>query len=194
MGVIIDIVSSFIVRAAIITIILNMMITLHDALHKNTQRAVLSENIASSFSVIRHDVKLAGYKAPDKKIDRAFSSEIRFYVDIDNDGTVERVRYYTQTVSGSNPTRYIIKRDVRNSSGITTTMEIARNVVSFSFVFYNDIGSQIGYGSDVPGIKSIAIRVVMEASSSTIGMYSPSADAQLLQTVWKEHIFPKNLQ
>lgn len=193
MGVIIDIVSSFVVRAIIITIILNMMITLHDALHRNTQRAVLAETIASSCSVISNDVKLAGYGNPKyTTFDIATSTQMRFRADLNNDGVTDIVTYRRSDMTGSNPPRYYIKRDVTTASG-TTTLEIARNVVSFSITYYNNIGIPIS-GTPLTNVKSVLIKVTMESNVSTIGAYNTTSDNQLLQSSWREHIFPRNLQ
>ncbi|MFA6541008.1 MAG: hypothetical protein WCT99_05335 [Bacteroidota bacterium] len=195
MGVIIDIVSSFVVRAIIITIILNMMITLHDALHRNTQRAVLAETIASSCSVISNDVNLAGYGNPKyQTFDIGLQTQMRFRADLDNNGVTDIVTYRRSDMTGTSPRRYYIKRDVTSASG-TTTLEIARNVVSFSIIYYSSNGAAFSYTpGSIIGVKSLVIKVTMESNTSTIGAYNTTSDNQLLQSSWQEHIFPKNLQ
>jgi hypothetical protein len=181
MGVIFDILGSFIIRAAIITIVLNLMITLHETLYSNTERIYLNEVMRAPSETMTYDLKLAGYNAS-KSIWQARQNEIIFYADLDNNGSQETVRYYV-----SNGILY------RTLNGISP-LELARNVTSFTLQYFNVNGTLLSYDQNKTDVKSIKVELIIQSTKTVISAVTEGTHAATpLSVKWEIQIFPLNL-
>lgn len=180
MGVIFDILGSFIVRAAIIIIVLNLMLTLHETLYSNTERIYLNEVIKAPSETMSYDLKLAGYNAS-KVIWEAREDEIVFYADLDNDGTQETVYYYVDNG--------ILYRTLNGG----TPFELARSVTKFTFKYFNVTGQQLSYANNRTDVKSIQVELIIQSTTTVTSLISGSSDAIPKTAKWEIQIFPLNL-
>lgn len=180
MGVVFDILGSFIVRAAIISIVLNLMITLHETLYSNTDRIYLNEVIKAPSETMSYDLKLAGYNAS-KSIWEARENEIVFYADLDNNGTQETVRYY---VSGG-----ILYRTLNGGS----PLELARNVTTFTFKYFNVFGQLLSYANNRTDVKSIQVTLIIQSTNTMTTIISGTSESVPRTAKWEIQIFPLNL-
>lgn len=180
MGVIFDILGSFVVRAAIVVTILNLMITLNEALYKKTDQAYLNEVISAPAQILTEDLKLAGYGAS-TTFPIANANEVSFYADTDNNGSAETIRYYVDS--------QILYRTIDGG----TPFEVARQVVSFTFVYFNVTGAQISYGLNRTTVKSIYVQITLQSQNLFKNMYSGTSDTTKQSAIWQSHIFPVNL-
>ncbi|MDD8019528.1 MAG: hypothetical protein PHP42_14235 [Bacteroidota bacterium] len=180
------------VRAAIVGIILTMMINLHDALYRNTERAALEQNINGPAQVISADLKLAGYgKSTSKIFDVADTSKMIFHADTDNDSTAETIEYYTgPPFTGTN--HRVLYRIINNG----TPFEIARDVIRFRLRYYDVNGNKFNIPpalSSVSGIKSIYVLLIIESANPMKSLNVGSSESQPLHVTWERHFFPQNL-
>ncbi|MHB1049925.1 MAG: hypothetical protein ACYC09_07595 [Bacteroidota bacterium] len=181
MGVIFDILGSFIIRAAIISIVLNLMFTLHETLYSNTERIYLNEVMKAPAETMSYDLKLAGYNAS-KAIWEARESEIIFYADLDNNGTQETVRYYV-----SNGILY------RTLNGVSP-LELARNVTSFTLKYFNVYGVLLSYSNNRTDVKSIQVELIIQSTKTMTSVITENTHAATPHSVkWEIQIFPLNL-
>jgi hypothetical protein len=189
MAVILDILGSFIIRAAIVIVILNLMINLHQELSKNTDRISLNESINGASQVIDSDIKLAGFRAA-KDFAIAQSNEISFsYGDTAlSNLSIYTIRYYINPTAPAKAHK-ILYRTVNGAS----QLEIARDVVTFNIAYYKVDGTVVSYGINVSGIKSIYVTLVMESSMTERTYQGPLGDTLALQAKWERHFFPENL-
>ena len=189
MGVILDIIGSFVVRAAIVVVILNLMINLHESLSKSTDRITLNESINNAGQVIDADIKLAGFRAT-KDFAIAQNNNISFsYGDTAILNTsIYTIRYY---ISPTTPAaaHKILYRTINGAA----QLEIARDILSFSIVYYKVDGTLATYGTNVTGIKSIYITLVMESKMTERTYQGPAGDTLALTVKWERHFFPENL-
>ncbi|MFA6467352.1 MAG: hypothetical protein WCW35_00510 [Bacteroidota bacterium] len=174
-----------IVRAAIIAIILNLMVGMHEALYKNTERIFLSETISAPAQVIAADLKLAGYNSTNKQFPVAQINEMSFYADIDTNGTVDVIRFY------QNITTSRLKKLYRSING-GSVLEIARNVTTFKVLYFTNTGSTTS-GTPCSNIKSVYIKMVIESRNRERIQNSGTSDNTVRSVKWEEHIFPENL-
>lgn len=180
MGVVFDILGSFVVRAAIVAVMLNLMLSLHEQLQKKNEQVYMSEMLAAPSMTIVSDLRLAGYNSS-TIFPMASTSEMQFYADLDNNGVSELVRYYVN--SG------ILYRTIDGG----TAFELARSVTLFRLRYYNSTGTALS-GINVAGIRSIDVRLRLQSVSYGVTTrYSGSSDSTLYTAEWREHIFPKNL-
>jgi len=207
MAVILDILGSFIVRAAIVVIILNLMITLHQELSKSTDRAALNtfmfgysdttgffekkvnRYFAGASQVIAADIKLAGFRAS-KDFAIAHSNEISFsYGDsAASNASIYTIRYYISPTAPANAHK-ILYRTVNGAA----PLEIARDILTFNITYYNVNGTLVPYGAPVTGIKSIYMTLVMESNITEKTYQGPLGDTLALKAKWERHFFPENL-
>lgn len=188
MGVIFDILGSMVVRAAIISIILNLMINLHEALYKNTERMYLSETTEAVSKTISADLKLAGYRCSTATLKRfpvARSNEMSFRADYDDDGDVDVIRYYLSS-SGTYRTLY---RSVNGGSVI----EVATNVTTFYVRYYEIDGTAASSGTNIPNIKSVYVRIIMESRNTESSASNGTSESAARVIKWDERFFPENL-
>ncbi len=201
MAVILDILGSFVIRAAIVVVILNLMINLHQELSKNTERIYLNTSLYGSgdttlakykflggvSQVIASDIKLAGFGAS-KIFATAQSNDVSFYADTGNAGTSQTIRYYISPTSPATAHK-ILYRTV--DAG--TPLEVARDVITFNLLYYKVDGTLASYGINVSGIKSIYITLVMESNMTEQTYQGALNDTLALQAKWERLFFPENL-
>ncbi len=180
MGVIFDILGSFIVRAAIIIIVLHLMLTLHETLYSNTDRIYLNEVMKAPSETMSYDLKLAGYNAL-KTFSIAQKNLMLFYADIDNDGSQESIRY---SIFGG-----ILYRRVN----FLPAMEIARNVKELEFKYFDISGNLLAYTNPRNDVKSIKVTLVLQSTNTVTSAISGTSDAIPKTAKWEIQIFPLNL-
>lgn len=180
MGIIFDIIGSSIVRAAIVATILNLMVSLNEALFKKTDQAFLNEVIIAPSQTITNDLKLAGYSAS-KIFTIARREEMAFFADVDNNNIADLVRYYV-----SNGILY-------RSLNSERPFELARDVTNFTIVYFNVSGGQISYGLNRTNVKSIYVQLTIQSTQRYPSLFSGSSDSVYQSTTWNSHIFPLNL-
>jgi len=195
MGTIIDILGSMIVRASIVMVILNLMINLHEALYKSTERVYLSETINAPMQTISADLNLAGYGSTNKNFLIARTNQFSFRTDIDDDGDVDSVRYYLDPGTG---TFKVLKRAVNITSGASNTrtiMDVAYNVISFSILYYTVNGTAPSGTTNVAGIKSVNIKLVIQNQNNMTYKDTGTSDTLTVtrQRTWQQLYFPENL-
>lgn len=180
MGVIFDLIGSFVVRAAIVMVLLNLMLSLNQALYKNNERVYLSEVIAGPAEVITNDFRLAGYNAL-TRFPIARVNNVSFYADTGMDGSSETIRYYL-----SSQTLY---RTINGGAPFI----VANSVSNFRLRYYNIYGQQLSYGTNINGIKSINIELTIWSPRLHTTIYSGSSDSTQLSATWENRVFPPNL-
>lgn len=189
MAVILDILGSFVVRAAIVVIILNLMISLHESLSKNTDRVYLNQSIENAGQIIAADIKLAGYNAT-TTFAIARRRSMQFSADTGNNGTVQTIRYYTEPSIPTAVDKAILKREVIGTT--TQTIEIARDIIDIRFTYFNVSGSVIS-GTPLVGVKSIYVSLLMVSNMTERTYQGISSDTAKLTVKWERQFFPENL-
>lgn len=184
MGVIFDILGSFIIRMAIVVIILNLMITLQEGLYKNTERLSLNELIFAPAQTMAADIKLAGYRAS-KTFVRAQRNDMSFYADTDNNGVSETIRYYIDSSISTN------KRLFRTVNGASQLL-IASNVTYYNFVYFNVTGVSVT-GNNITTVKSVYVELGLESKKSLTSYWGGKTDKVTTTNRWSQHFFPPNL-
>ncbi|OGU29175.1 MAG: hypothetical protein A2X67_15025 [Ignavibacteria bacterium GWA2_55_11] len=152
MGAILDIIGSYVFKAAMVGIILATSISLNDVMVEKGQVTNLEKNLNVAMSVLEWDLRNIGYNYITSAILVAQSNELQYYADVDNNGSIETVRYYltavSTTLAGEPVTRYELVRTV-NGVGNTTVQRI----VSLEFSYQDASGNATTVPSSVRGIK-----------------------------------------
>jgi hypothetical protein len=188
MGVMIDIIGSTIIRGAIVLVILNLNISLNNALSEKTARATVKQKTVVPAQVMTDDIRLAGYGTAVKTFAIANADEVTFTADLDNDGTAETVHYYLGAApSGS--THHVLYRSINGGTGF----ELARDVDSLVFKYYYLDGTSAGPGTDIDNIKSINVKLLIESNAQVSEGIGTNNTPQYVKAYWERTIFPQNL-
>lgn len=126
------------------------------------QQSSATDNARRGIEYALENIREASYGADGAyPIANAATSTVTFYADVDNDGTVEKIRYYL-----SNGTLY---RGVTNPAGsppsYTGQTEAATIVASYVqngtstpiFNYYDDTGAQLATPADVSKVASVSV-------------------------------------
>lgn len=184
MGVIFDILGSMVIRVAIVTIILNLMISLHEALYKNTERVYLNETINAPIQSISADIKLAGFRAS-KAFPKAQRNDLSFNADTDNNGVAEVIRYYIDSTVATNKKLY---RTVNGGS----LLLIADNITYYRFSYYSVTGATVS-GNNISTVKSIFVELTIQSKNTVTSYTGGTSESAATSTKWSQHFFPPNL-
>jgi len=191
MATMIDIIGSTIIRGAIVLIILNLNVSLNNSLSQKTVRAALKQKTVVPAQVLTDDIRLAGYNQPAtpfKTIAIAKADEIQFLADLDSDSTTDVVHYYLGAApSGS--THRVLYRQLNGG----TSFELARDVISLTFTYYNSSGGTIPPGLNKNLIKSISIKLKIESSIQATEGIGTDNTAKYETAYWERTLFPQNL-
>ncbi|MDP1678468.1 MAG: hypothetical protein Q8L88_16550 [Bacteroidota bacterium] len=197
MGIIFDILGSFIVRAAIVGILLQLMITMSDALYRYTERVALNDDIISVAHVISSDLKNVGYKTYKGFYTVTSSSsntDVRFAVDSNSTtGIIVYIRYYLSSAYSA-PYSHLksINRDSIYGSTTVNTLEVARNVSRFRFNFYDASGVSTTI-TTAGVIRSVNVNIEMDSKDKLVGVIDKASNVTAQKVSWEQQFFPENL-
>jgi len=210
MSVMLDIIGSMVIRGAIVLMTLYLSVGLQSAYTYKSTLYIVKQKTVVPAEILTDDIRLAGYGPTTSKVfDTAQSQAIQFHADINNDSIPETVYYFLgPTYTGS--IHRSLFRAVSSING-GTPFELARDVDSLCFTYYDVYGNTLS-GSNVWGIKSIKVSLVMESSGQVAdeittapagpGLYTnqPPVDntttnfpTKYVRAFWERTVFPQNL-
>jgi len=185
----IDLIGSFVVGSIVILIVANMNITINTAAAENLYSGVLQRNVTSTTDLIEHDLYKIGYRITGNKISVADSNQVKFWSDIDNDGTSDEIHYFcgdTTSLNGTtNPDDYLLMR-IQNNQKPGTSI----SVVDFKVTYFDSLAKEIDYKSLVSQssrdrIRSLRVRIKCETDGYV--------DDHFEAVEWEKTIKPKNI-
>ena len=212
MSIMLDLIGSMVVRGAIMLTFLYLTINMQSALYEKAMYAAVKQKTVVPAQVLTDDLRLAGYgPATSKVFPVAYQQSIEFYADINNDSVADLVHYYLGPVYAGTTNHYSLYREVSCYSG-GAPFELARDVDSLAFTYYNSVGAVISPALNVSGIKSIRVRLsfesngqvtdVMTSGRPSKGVYfkgksidttTSAFQTHYVKAVWERVIFPQNL-
>jgi len=183
-----DILQSYIIKGAIILIILQAMFLLQGLLNEHTEKANLEAELSTSSFTFSSDIRQAGYDSASTGIDTtaftiAETSRVEFKGNIDNTGLYETIRYYL-TVMPDSLRKFNLQRTVNGG----TAFVVGRNFRKFYLTYFDASGNTIPLPASVLNlkkIKSISIQATMENSIMFRDDY--------LRSSWQAKVFPSTL-
>jgi hypothetical protein len=184
-----DIAGSFVIGAFILLIIINVNLFTSSSAAENLYTNISQENLVASTSVIEHDLYKAGFRVSGEKIALADSTELKFYCDIDNNGTKDSIHYSlgdpSQMSSTFNPNDRILYRSWNNESPKPSSV-----VVDFKLVYHDSLGAVINYSS----LNNASFRNKIKTISAGLSIQSAEPiDGFYQGAEWQKIIIPKNL-
>jgi hypothetical protein len=169
MTIFLDILGSWIVRGSLLIVMITLTINLNNAVYVSSQSANASAYVAIVDSIIYADVNAAGY-CPACSVSTpflaAYDSAITVLGDINNGGIPDTVSYY---MIRDNVTHlYKLYRSVNNVDN-GKSMQIANNLTSLNFKYYDRNGNQVTSSLYWNNIRSVNVTVVGTVENMTNG-------------------------
>ncbi|MCX6120516.1 MAG: hypothetical protein NTX44_02715 [Ignavibacteriales bacterium] len=171
-----DIIQSYIIKGVIILIILQAMLLLQNLLYQHTEKAALEGELSTASFTFSSEMRQAGYNSSATPFTIAETSRVEIVGDIDNNGSVEQVRYYLAPMPTS--TKFFLMRTVNGGTPFTA----GKNFRKFYLTYYDSTGHTT---SDLTKIKSISVLATIENDAKFYGDY--------LRSSWQAQIFPPNV-
>ena len=197
-----DIVGSTIVGGAILLLLFRMNGSMGDLSFQNTLDVATQTNSRTIADMINHDFYKIGYHESINGIspivESADSNYIRFRSDIDNNGTVDTVQYYTSApydVHGSAVRFQNLYRGVNSSTGPGANL----GLTSFKLIYFDTLGVLINLPTPTDSasrrrIRSIKIQMLVKNPMTVDTTSTATFDTTFAATYWEKWISPKNLR
>jgi hypothetical protein len=183
MGAILDLIGSYIFKAAMIGIIFATSYSLNEVMTKKAQMTNLEKSLNVQMSVAEWDLRNIGYGySGANKFKSVTSTDLWFYGDIDNNGAMDSVRYQITTpyitIRDSLVRRYTITRRVNNGTPYNVMVKLRH----LDVVYLDALGNVT---TTPANIRAIRVKVTAE---------SPVFIQDEMQTATRQiTIFPPNL-
>lgn len=171
-----DIIQSYVIKGVIILLILRVMLLLQDLLYQHNEKASMEGELSTVSMTFSSEMRQTGYNSSVTPFTIAETSRVEILADINNDGTVEQVRYYLTAMPSS--TKFYLNRTVNGGTPLTT----GRNLRKFYLTYYDNLGQTT---SDLTKIKSISVLATMENDVKFFNDY--------LRSNWQAQIFPPTI-
>ncbi len=201
MGAMLDLIGSYVFKAAMIGIIISTSYSLNQVMVEKSQLVIAEKNLNVAISVIEWDLKNIGFglPTPTTSITKADIYGIEFTADVNNDGVTDAVRWWYQYVgyTAGIGYRYNVFRSV-NGVSYTAIRDIYYNTstaeVSWRFYYYNASGAIMthdyagGYEispTNRPNIRGV--KVFMKTKSPLV------VNNQYITAQREFSVFPANL-
>jgi hypothetical protein len=116
---------------------------------------------------------------------------IAYPADLDNNGTAETVHYYLGAAPAGS-THRVLYRAVSSING-GAPFELARDVDSLVFKFYDINGATLGPGLNISNIKSVNVKLLIESNAQVSEGIGTDSTPKYVKAYWERTIFPQNL-
>lgn len=188
MATLIDLLGSCAFGALAILLAVKLNIYLATTHQQSTFDVVAQQNCVQLGSIIENDFYKIGYgDKSGASIRTADTSSIKFYTDIDNNGTLDSVQYYTGAMgAGSgqiNPHHKLLYRKINTKN--PTAMKLG--MTNFKLTYYDSAGTKTATVSKIRAIK-VSLDVESDVKSEGAG----GQDVVYNVVHWQQFIVPKS--
>ncbi|MCB0729930.1 MAG: hypothetical protein KDC88_02755 [Ignavibacteriae bacterium] len=190
MGTLLDILQSVIIGGMIFLMLLFFNFNMHSVSEDVISNTQVQSDIVAISSILENDfIKIGYHETGDEKIQVAKLNEIKFLSDIDNNGTVDSIKYYLsdtlEVKETTNPSDKNLYRKLNNSHH-----QVVGRVIDFSITYYDSTGNLLSYSqllnsSARKKISEIGMNLNIESAIMLEEKYSASK--------WNKKIRIKNL-
>ncbi|MGD8779943.1 MAG: hypothetical protein PVH88_13395 [Ignavibacteria bacterium] len=188
----IDVLGSAVIGGMVILLTISINLQMNDLSEDIFMDSIVQGNATSSASDFKYDLYKIGYGVTGNKFITADSTNLYYYSDFNNDGTIDSIHFSlgpTDSLSGTtNPNDRPLYRTLNGSSANKSVLLI---VNKFEFIYYDSVGNTISYDSLAYSsgrnkIRTIEAKAKFQAELTNDTLYQ--------STDWNAVIRPKNLR
>jgi type II secretory pathway component PulJ len=196
-----DLIGSIVIGGFLLVMGLRINAQASEASNVYAANLILQQNITAVVSILEEDFKKIGYckdwrKIPDpsKALRIAEASRIRFWTDVDNDGTLDSITYYVgspiQLLSTPNPRDRFLYRQVNKTAPISMNL----GVTQFAFKFSDAENDPLAFPITDPRlVYYMQISLAVESGFPLTQEYM--ADTTQYEVFWRQlRLITKNLR
>ena len=189
MAYLLDIIGAAILGGIVILMVIGINLQITATSSDTLNNTLTQRDAVVSSQILEYDFYKIGYRISGEKIAIADSSEIKYYTDLDDDGTADTIYYYVGTTaemsSTMNPNDKPIYRVENNDPPYISSV-----VTEFRLAYVDSAGKQLSYGSLNNAVQRGRIRGI-ETSLQFESSHTIDGDYQAVEL--ERSIRPKNL-
>ena len=180
----IELAGSFIIGGMLLLSILSLNADIMETATMNSLGTIAQKNATVIVSILEYDIRKMGYKVPTgtEVITDFTDSTITFLGDINDDNSVDIIRYYLGPTSEpsdtENPNDRYLYRSVNGAA-----LDVALGMISWELTYYNSAGATTIIAAD---IRTIRISFTVETVIPFDETYGSAR--------WEGRFSPKNLR
>jgi hypothetical protein len=167
MAALLDVLGSMVTGGIVILMITVLNIKIADSGQEKSMASFTQTNINTSAQIVDYYLYKIGYKVPGVKIASADSSSIKFYTDMNNDGTIDSVHIYlgavSSMVSTKNPNDRALYLTFNKNSPVIQSV-----VTRFNLTYFDSAGTKISSAAlslaQRQRVRSIGVFLKMESA------------------------------
>lgn len=181
MAALLDVIGSFVLGGMILIMSTKLNFVMSDNSQQSNMELATQENCVVVSKMLEVDLSKIGYRsASNAPIKIGDSTKIKFYADIDDNGTVDSVIYSTGPMAtgyaSTNPRHMLLYRTWNNK---TTAMNVG--LTRFKIIYYDSLGAE---ATQLNKIRSMKVSMDLES-------VLPSVDTVYSIVHWEQYINPK---
>lgn len=184
-----DIIGSTFIMGILILAVVAVNANVSDWTFGSTSSLNAQTNAVEVARLIEWDFLKVGYGVDSgSKITLADSTRLTFYGDLDRNGTIEKIRYYTKEPKervGLNPNTIILYRLMNDEPEAGANL----GVTLFELAYFDSVGNELSTPVDSTRfIRSIHVAFMVESIIPTV-----AGDTTYPGAYWEKRIYPRNL-
>jgi len=185
MATLLDVLASFGFGGVLMMLILRLTLFFSSSHQQSNFTLRTQEFCVQLGTILEYDFYKIGYGDPSKSpMQIADSNKIRFRADIDNDGSLDSVTYFTKPLSGKNARHMELYRQVNTGKPISMNLGLR----AFRFTYYDSASVKT---ADLKKIKAVKIAFDMESDYRSV---TAGGSDEVYPTVhWEQFIVPKSI-
>jgi hypothetical protein len=191
MSYLLDVIGSFAIGGLVILLIIRFNETMLNASNESLIYNLAQFNTTELSQIIEYDLYKIGFRVEGAdKFEIAEESNIKYYSDYDNNGSIDTIRYYlsdTLALSNTtNPNDKLLYRSVNGGSPLSIG-----SVVVFELSYLDSVGTEITPISNLSNpderrkIKGIDVHIYIESDFPIAGEYQGAE--------WRKKLILKNI-
>ncbi len=190
MSAIIDILGSTFIGGLILLLIMKLNLFANSSGVSSDNELKLQQNAKTLAEMINYDFRKIGYECDSTAIAIADSNHIKFYADIDRNGTVDVIEFYTsdstKAMGTENPRDIVLYRRVNGVEFGGPSLGLTKLKLSY----LNEFNVETTVLAD---IKYVKVEIWVESTIPEMESIFVSKDHPYLFTYWEMKINPRNI-
>ena len=180
----IEMAGSFIIGGMLLLSILSLNADIMETATMNSLGTIAQKNATVIVSILEYDIRKMGYSVPTGTvvITDLTDSTITFLGDVDDDNSIDTIRYYLSPISEpsdtENPNDRYLYRSVNGAA-----LDVALGLISWNLTYYNSAGAATTTPADV---RTIRISFTVETAFPFDETYGSAR--------WEGRFSPKNMR
>lgn len=190
MAVIIDILGSTFIGGLILLLIMKLNLFASSSGVSSDNELKLQQNAKTLAEMINYDFRKIGYECDSTAIAIADSNHIKFYADIDRNGTVDVIEFYTsdstKAMGTENPRDIVLYRSVNGVEFGGPSLGLTKLKLSY----LNEFNVETNILADIRYIK---VEIWVESTIPEMESIFVNPNHPYLFTYWEMKINPRNI-